>query len=107
MRKILGVAAACALLVAGCGGVAEFDSGEVETVNLAKQAVADAQSEGSLTAQGEKQLTELMALCREKPLTEIDGESMRELLDSLAPQLKAADPQFSQKMQRVATSGCD
>lgn len=108
MRRFLGVAAACALLVvAGCGGVAELDSDDVETVNAAKSTVAQAKADGSLTPEGEEQLTELIVLCREKPLSEVDGQSMRELLGELAPQLKGADPQFSKRMQEIATSGCD
>ncbi len=108
MRKFLGVAVALVLLVvAGCGGVAELDSGEVETVETAKQTVADAKASGSLDAQGEERLTALIVLCREKPLSEVDGQSMRVLVGELAPQLKDADPQFSRKMKRIATSGCD
>lgn len=108
MKRVLGVAVTCALLVvAGCGGVAELDSDDVETVNSAKAAVAKAQADGSLSPEGEEQLTALIVLCREKPLSEVDGQSMRVLLGDLAPQLKSADPQFSKRMKEIATSGCD
>lgn len=108
MRRVPGVAVACALLVvAGCGGVAELDSDDAETVNAAKAAVVKAKADGSLSPRGEEQLTALIVLCREKPLTEVDGQSMRELVGDLAPQLKTADPEFSKKMKEISTSGCD
>jgi hypothetical protein len=107
LRKVVGVVVACALLAAGCGGVAELDSGDTQTVSLARQAVDEAVAKGSLSPAGEKQLTDLIALCREKPLSESDGKSMREILTSLAPQLKQADAAFSKKLERIARNGCD
>lgn len=108
MNKSLGVLLACGLLlVAGCGGVAELDSDDAETVDAARAAVTRAKAEGSLSPRGEEQLTALIVLCREKPLTEVDGQSMRELVGDLAPQLQSADPQFSKRMKEIATSGCD
>ena len=94
-------------LLAGCGGTPELDSSEIETVSSAKSVVANAARTGSLTAGGEKKLEALMILCREKPLAESDGSSMRQVLEELAPRLKSADPQFSSKLKTLAVNGCD
>jgi len=108
VRKVLGITATCgALAIAGCGGTPELDSSEIETVSSAKSVVANAARTGSLTAGGEKKLEALMILCREKPLAESDGSSMRQVLEELAPRLKSADPQFSSKLKTLAVNGCD
>jgi hypothetical protein len=107
VRRFAGVAATCALLVVGCGGVAELDSGDVETVKSAKSAVAQTEATGSFTPEAEEQVTALIALCREKPLSTFDGRSIREILGDVAPRLKEADPDFSRRMKEIATSGCD
>ena len=107
MRGALGVAAACVLLfVAGCGGVAELDSEEVATVSLARSATEAAAVDGSLEPGDEKKFEDLIILCREKPLAEADGKSMREVLKELAPRLSSVDPKLSSKMERIATYGC-
>ena len=54
-----------------------------------------------------QKLEALMILCREKPLAESDGMSMRELVDDLAPKLSKVDPEWSAKLERLATNGCD
>ena len=108
VKRVLGVAAFCALLfVAGCGGVAELDPGETETVTLATAAVATAAKDGSLTPGQEKKIEDLMVLCHQKPLAEHEGQSMRELLKELAPQLGGVDPNFSKRVKNVAAHGCD
>lgn len=107
MRGALGVAAACVLLfVAGCGGVAELDSEEVATVNLARSATETAAVDGSLKPGDEKKFEDLIILCREKPLAEADGKSMREVLAELAPRLTSVDPKLASKMKRIAAYGC-
>lgn len=107
MRGALGVAAACVLLfVVGCGGVAELDSDELATVSLARSATEAAALDGSLKPGDEKKFEELIILCREKPLAEADGKSMRELLKELAPRLTNVDPELSSKMKRIAAYGC-
>lgn len=89
MKRILGIATACATLaIAGCGGVSELESNEVTTVSEAKSAVKAAVAEGSLTPAGKKALEELMVLCHEKPLTETDGDSIREVINAIVPQLQ-------------------
>lgn len=108
MRRVWGVAAACLVVgIAGCGGVAELDSGETETVSSVRSVVENAAATGSMKPGDEEKIRAFMALCREKPLAEDGGDSMRQILDGLAPQVKAADPELSKTMQRVATSGCD
>ncbi len=107
MRRALGVAACAVLLIAGCGGVAELDSSETDTVNAANSAVADATASGSLKPGDQAKLEALMVLCHEKPLAESDGESMRELITRLAPELKSADPKMSRRLKRFATDGCN
>lgn len=99
--------ASVALAVAGCGGVAELDSEEIETVGQARSAVEVAVAEGSLKPTGEKKLEELMILCHEKPLAEADGDSIREIVRELTPKLKGADPAFFKRMKRVADHGCN
>ncbi len=107
MRGALGVAAACVLLLAaGCGGVAELDSDEAVTVNLARTATKTAALDGSLKPGDEKKFEELIVLCREKPLAEADGKSMREVLTELAPRLNSVDPKLASKMKRIAAYGC-
>lgn len=108
MKKSLGVVVVCGLLaIAGCGGVAELDSGEVETVDSAKAVVAASVAKGSLQAGGMETLTEFMILCRDKPLAEEGGDSLREIMDQLAPQLEGVDATAFRKMDRLATNGCD
>ncbi len=109
MRKTVCIGVACALLIAGCGGVAELDGGDTETVSLARQTVTESVAQGSLSPEGEQRLIDLIVLCREKPLSETgtEGQTMRELLTSLAPRLMDADPEFAGKMQKIARSGCD
>ena len=68
------------LFVAGCGGLAELDSEEVATVSQARAATETAAIDGSLKPGDEKKFEELIVLCREKPLAEADGKSMREVL---------------------------
>lgn len=107
VRGALGVAAACVLLfAAGCGGVPELDSEEVATVSQARTATETAAVDGSLKPGDEKKFEDLIILCREKPLAEADGKSMREILQELAPRLSGADPELSSKMKRIATYGC-
>ena len=107
MKGALRVAAACMLLfVAGCGGLAELDSEEVATVSQARAATETAAIDGSLKPGDEKKFEELIVLCREKPLAEADGKSMREVLTELAPRLKSVDPQLSSKLKRIAAYGC-
>ena len=107
MRTALGVAASCVLLlVAGCGGVAELDSDEVATVSQARSATETAALDGSLSPGDEKKFEDLIILCREKPLAEADGKSMREVLTELAPRLKSVDPELASKMKRIAAYGC-
>ncbi|MCB8915393.1 MAG: hypothetical protein H6532_06145 [Thermoleophilales bacterium] len=104
----MGVAVTTAMLtVAGCGGVAELDSGEVETVNQARSAVSEARASGTLKPGDGDTLTEFMILCREKPLSEVEGDTLRETMDELAPQLKGIDREYFRKMDRLATNGCD
>ena len=79
------------LTVAGCGGVAELDSSEVKTVSHARSVVSEAGATGSLKPGDGDVLTDFMILCREKPLSEIDGDTLRETMDELAPQLKGVD----------------
>lgn len=106
MSRVLGVAAICAAMaVAGCGGVAELDSSETTTVTEA-QAAAQNASTGSLTAADKKALDELKALCHEKPLTEVDGESIREIVTGMVPQLKSADPAYYKRFKNFADHGC-
>ena len=108
MKRVLGVAAFCALLVvAGCGGVAELDSGEVDTVNQAKAIVAEGKANGKLAPGDGAVLTEFMILCRAKPLSEVDGDTLRETMDELAPQLKGVDQKDFDKMDHNAETGCD
>lgn len=108
MRSILGVATVSALMVfAGCGGVAELDSDELQTVTVADSAVAKAEQSGSLSQGDEKKIEELIILCREKPLAESDGESMRQILEDLAPRLASADLELSSKLKRISTNGCE
>ncbi len=107
MRRALGVAVVCVLMfAAGCGGVAELDSDEVATVSQARSATDTAALDGSLKPGDEKKFEDLIILCREKPLAEADGKSMREVLTELAPRLKSVDPQLSSKLKRIAAYGC-
>lgn len=106
MIRAMGVAFAClALAVVGCGGVAELDSGEVSTVTEAK-AAAQAAAAGSLTPAGEKALEDLKVLCHEKPLAEADGDSIREIVTGIVPQLKNADPAYYKRFKKFADHGC-
>lgn len=108
MKSTLGVVTvSCLVLLAGCGGTPELDSGEVETVTAAQSAVTSARQSGALKAGDAQKLEALMILCREKPLAESDGMSMRELVDDLAPKLSKVDPEWSAKLERLATNGCD
>jgi hypothetical protein len=107
VKSILGVAMIAALLsTAACGGTAKLDSGEAQTVTLAKSAVTAAQ-DGSLSPGDERKLEALIVLCREKPLAEADGRSMREVLLDLAPRLSTVDPELSSKLRRIARNGCE
>ncbi len=108
MRKVLGVAvASVAIAVVGCGGVAEVESGEVETVNAAKTIVTSGVATGSLEPGDAEKLREFMILCRDKPLSEVNGDSLREIMDELAPQLKGVDAEAHRKMDHLAETGCD
>jgi hypothetical protein len=108
LRRVLGVASAYAVLaVAGCGGVAELDSEELDTVSRARSAVTTAVADGSLKPADQKRLEALMILCHEKPLAEADGDSVREIVSELTPKVKGADPAFFKRMKRVADHGCD
>ena len=108
MKRVLGVVAACAaVVVAGCGGVAELEPDEVETVQTAQKVVDRAAETGSLGDGGMEKLTAFMILCRDKPLAEDGGDSMREIMDELAPRLEGVDPVAFRKMDRLATNGCD
>jgi hypothetical protein len=108
LKSISGVAViSLLLLAAGCGGVAELDSQEAQTVTLAQSAVANAAQDGSLKPGDEKKLEALIILCREKPLAEADGRSMREVLGDLAPRLTSVDPELSSKLERIAANGCE
>lgn len=95
------------LTVAGCGGVAELDSSEVKTVSHARSVVSEAGATGSLKPGDGDVLTDFMILCREKPLSEIDGDTLRETMDELAPQLKGVDRKYFRKLDHLATNGCD
>jgi hypothetical protein len=108
VKSTLGVLAVCALwAVAGCGGVAELDSGELQTVTAAESAVAAATNSGSLKPGDEQKFEDLIVLCREKPLSEVDGQSMRQVLEGLAPRLSGVDPELSSKLKRIAKNGCE
>lgn len=108
MKSVMGVAAAFALMtVAGCGGVAELDSSEAETVSQAESVVAKAKASGSLKPGDGEVLTDFMILCREKPLSDVNGQTLRETMDELAPQLKGVDQIYFKKLDRLATNGCD
>ena len=97
----------CVLMfAAGCGGVAELDSAEMATVSQARSATDTAASDGSLKPGDEKKFEDLIILCREKPLAEADGKSMREVLTELAPRLNSVDPKLASKMKRIAAYGC-
>jgi len=111
MKRVLGVAVVSGLLTAsGCGGVAELDSSEIETVSRARSTVNAAVAGGSLDQAGEKRLEALMILCHEKPLAETGGDSVREIMTELTPELKTVkevDPTFYKRMKRSADHGCD
>lgn len=94
------------LFVAGCGGLAELDSEEVATVSQARAATETAAIDGSLKPGDEKKFEELIVLCREKPLAEADGKSMREVLAEMATRLTSVDPKLASKMKRIAAYGC-
>ncbi|MBN8869027.1 MAG: hypothetical protein J0H66_03995 [Solirubrobacterales bacterium] len=104
----MGVAVGSAVLaVAGCGGVAELDSDELETVSQARSVATAAAASGSLKPAGEEKLEALMILCHEKPLAEADGDSVREVMSELTPKVRSADPAFFKRMKRAADHGCD
>jgi hypothetical protein len=107
VKGILGVVTITVLLSsAACGGTAELDPQEAQTVTLAKSAVAAAQG-GPLSPGEEKNVETLIVLCRQKPLAEADGRSMREVLLDLAPRLSGVDPELSSKLRRIARNGCE
>lgn len=108
MKCTLGVAAVSALLVfAGCGGVAELDSDDIKTVSAAKAAMAVAAQSRSLKPGDEQKFEDLIVLCREKPLSEVDGRSMRQVLEDLAPRLSGVDPELSAQLKRISINGCE
>ncbi|HRV59977.1 MAG: hypothetical protein KDB54_08115 [Solirubrobacterales bacterium] len=108
MKRVFGVAAAFAVLtVGGCGGVANLDPGEVDTVNQAKSAVTNSKVKGALQSGAGHVLNEFMILCREKPLSEVDGDTLREIMVVLAPELKGVNQTYFKKLNRLATNGCD
>lgn len=107
-RRLLACASAAAVLVAGCG-TAKLTDAEKGDVARAQQALAERAlgviegggGSGEESAAAERAVDQLIALYRSKPDAELDGKTMRQVLQDEASRIDEYDRDLADKLARA------